>query len=546
MAAQQAAALDRELQKIDIHISEEEFTDTHQPTFNIDDERDDREVKLVPDVTVQDDDVVPTTDRLNVKFESVDVEVEPRTIMDPVTKEPFEPRTLKKEDIDISFDPSRPDFGSIIGMTDELKERIKKYYYDKGEGSEMVFFLTPEEVINLASAMNVLGDQERAGQHIEGVITSLENIENLQESIFGGEEDSFDFDPLSLTLNLTSMEITGHEGRHRSFATFLQQQKTGRIIKLPVSIQFTAEHPSAYNPDRMHDYAERPDVIPDVPAIIKDVRQELSSMQSYPVEDLIEEGNLKYNPPVITRGSTLEEYSADVKRFYEEVDVANEIVRRKRQRARDEEEKLIKDIRDSVTDALDQLHDNIMESLSEVEDAYDDDDGEKTLKITDKFHDALFGLTSVYKPERIDDDVIGFDGDDFLYNVKNKELIIKAKGQMLSENLQKLIEKFKPEDIDFTITVHSGGDYDERDLEYMLSFEEEDQLVQDILDPEYSATKDMSIQERDEYVRNKDRIDKLLADMKEEVLNSDNEYTGNVTSDVTTIDIDKIIDEELD
>lgn len=490
IAYRQALALQTELDKIDVNIVDDRFKDTTESTLTVTEEEPEP-IEITPDITVVDDDTeisIATTETL---FEQEEADIDVKTLIDPVLKTPFEPRTLMQEDMDEDFDPSRPEFGKIIGMTEQLRERIRQYYYDRGGGSyEMVFYLTPDEFLNLASLM-------------QGAPEDQQVIDELQEKIFPKEgEDDFDFDPLQLHYNITRQEITGHEGRHRSFAVLQEQQKRGEEpIKLPVRITFQTDWSDLMG---LYSRGERPDEIPIVPLIKDKIKQQFQGA------DRVRE--LAGAIPQVSPETTFVEYAKAIGEYNERLKEAKKTYQEERFQRQTRDNEVKATARDMVTGVLDEVHDKVNEKIENLKIPRDID-----------YAGTLYDATEIGGIMTMEDNIVNL-GDYYKYDVDKKQLIIQEaiKNIIKPENMKLLIESaLKDVDIPFEIVV---PDYDpddiKRDDDINLTVGEEDELV--------------------------DNVVNMFNSIVEEANSSGNSHTGSINTRIKRILLQREIERQLE
>lgn len=471
VAHQQALALQAELDKVDINISDVDFKDTADPTIAVTEEEPEA-IELVPDLTVDEDEPELNADKSETLFKQEEMGVDVKTLIDPVTKEPFAPRTLKQEDIDEDFDPSRPELGSIIGMTEQLREHIRQYYYDSSNRYEIVFYVTPDEFLNLAAPMS-------------GDAYDKEVIDKLQESIFPEESvDNFDFDPLQLRYNMDKQQITGHEGRHRSFAILQEQQKRGGDpIKIPVRVTFQV---SRYDPswDATVNMPQRPVDVPIVPLELDDIKQQ--SNQSERVDEITGPA------PRITPTTTFEEFAEKQKEFDKETAKARDIVEEERFMTELKRKKKLDDTRETIGKVFDEVYGEIVHKIDKL----------STLPRDIDYDPTLLDVTYIPLDTKVLDDENTVEiGDFYEYNIEDKELTIKKEMADLikPENMKRLMEAAMGDDLPFTIVTPDDDIEDiERDEEYNLNVDEEDELVDEVVSM-FNSVVDEANSSDDEY-----------------------------------------------
>lgn len=518
-AAREVEALQAELDKIDIAVSDEGFSDTSAVLADIKEETPEP-LDIVPEITVVDGDTEEEVhETRSTKFREDLAQVDPTTdvLIDPVLMKPFEPRTLKKEDIDVGFDPSRPELGEIIGMTEALQERIKTFFYDRGFNEEIVFFLTPEEFINLAAPLKM-------NKYVQ------QKVDKLRESIFPGGKDTFDFQPTDLYINIGEMRTTAHEGRHRSLAVFQEQEETGRRIKIPVNIVFqrTTEHVQYGKVSTR----ARPDEIPDVPSMVGDIDQEVDKMQYY-YSAIAERYPEEIPKPRLAEGMSLEEYGELTKAYHEKMEELNKRVKREIE----EEKRAEREYLQQQADKLDDVTQSIYEKAYDFE---GDVDIPRDVSLTD----AIFEITNITEDEIEEVSPGVFKVSKYMtYDTNKNELRFSEDigHQITPELLRHIISRDPREgkedpdidiiipDIDMDTVTREGEGY------YELSVQEELDLIEDSEEEQFPEGLD--IDERLELIKMRAR--------QRDAEESDDEYYGNVSADGEEFDVDDILNDEL-
>lgn len=390
-----------------------------------------------------------------------------------------------------NIDKFRPDLGETVPLTEETKTLISKKIH--GE----VMFMTPEEFINLASPTQFYEPK----------------IKELNEKIFNEGFNESTLLPF-FYVNLEKNIITGHEGRHRAMAAHLEQLKTGKTIKIPVSIS------KEYSNDPIENMEE----------LVLNMSSE-NNMRDGIKKIMDERGEFR---PELTSDMSLRQYNSKFENYNFNVRMATSTFEREENSRKFEERRL----KNKIANEFDRnVWDKILDRSFEIDREFD----MPREDFKSEINDFLIEIGYVNK-ENIEleggavrlSEYITLDGDKVIFDKKITDNI----GPELLKSIIDTTEDL-PSNLEFEfpdVNDDEYNEYEEEDKKYFLTPNEQRQLANDINESIINDDEDFVYQEDE---------DELMS-LDDEEITEEVSYKGDISSKVNVKSIEDIINKVLD